>query len=145
MYSRPAVLLALLLILPLLAREGRAQEAPQAQRYENVTWHRIDYVRYEPGSQGRALEIIRDYFIPAAEQAGLTAPMLVEMTTGEWDVMTIWTLDGGVSDLEWEVSPEGVAFQQAMAELHGADRARALGEEYESLVAAGMTHLGLRR
>ncbi len=91
------------------------------------------------------MEIVRDYFMKASEQSGTRTPMMaVNMMTGEWDMMVIWESD--ISDLEWRRSPDGIKWQKALNELAGgADKARALQEEYGSTIAASTSDMGRKR
>ncbi|WP_185153297.1 hypothetical protein, partial [Fulvivirga lutimaris] len=84
----------------------------------------------------RAREIIANYHQKASEKAGTPGPeMVLEMNSGEWDIMAIWGMKGGISDMDWEVNPNGIKWRKAMNEIAGsAEKAQAIIDELDSLV-----------
>jgi hypothetical protein len=62
------------------------------------------------------------------------------MMTGEWDMMVLWEMD--VSDLEWEVSPDGLKWYQAFIEIAGGEeKANEIEEEFGTLVARSSSQM----
>lgn len=113
-----------------------AQEEPQAQKHENVTWYEIVRVDYETGKMDEALDLVREHYIPAAREAGNPGPeMLLQHQTGGWDLTLVWKMTRGPSELEWETPPEGAAFQKTLRDMVGQEKARKLAEKYDSYVA----------
>lgn len=120
---------------PLMA-QTQTDPKPEAKRIENPEWRSVVMIKYHPGKMKRAMEIVDDHFRKATAKADAPLPELeVRMTTGEWDVMIVWRMETGIDDLNWETSPNNVKFQIALAELEGgADKAKALREEYNALI-----------
>jgi hypothetical protein len=120
------------------------QPDEEAQRYENVDWHNVVLVDFKPGKTGRAMEIIDDHFTPASEQAGTQVPRMMELQTGPWDVMLIWTMEEGPSEMTWEISPEGLRFQEALVEVVGSEEdVEEIWDEYYSLVDRSTSYIGM--
>ena len=117
----------------------------EPEKFSDTKLVSITYMKFHPGKMGRAMEIVRDYFIKASEKSNTRTPsMAINMMTGEWDLMVVWESD--ISDLEWRRSPDGIKWQKALNELAGgADKAQALQEEYGSLIAASTTDMGRKR
>jgi hypothetical protein len=143
-------LLAVLCILAIVAfvfpTASRAQQANKPMRYENVAWKTITYVKFVSGKRNKALGIIRDHFQKAAQTARLPGPAMYEMRTGEWDLVLVWEMKEGVENLTWERSPNSVAWFKALGEQEGgADKAQALYDEYNSLVAEGHSEIAMLR
>lgn len=126
----------------LSASPAQAQEGPQAQQYEDVNWHRVVLIDYKAGKRERALEILDKYYYPAAEKAGVTGPPAIEVQTGPWDLMAIYAMEEGPSEMRWETSPEWAKFQRAMEQMVGSEKARKITEEYSSLVDRRVAHVG---
>lgn len=120
------------------------EEAPEAQRYENVDWHEVNLVDFKPGKTERAMEIISDYFQEASKRADTQVPRIIEMQTGPWDLMLIWTMEEGPSEMTWKISPEGVRYQEAFNEVVGSEEeAEEIVGEYYSLVARETSYVGM--
>ncbi|MDX1373013.1 MAG: hypothetical protein R3321_11115, partial [Nitrososphaeraceae archaeon] len=80
----------------------------EGKKYENPQWKQIVYIKYEPGKFGEAMKIVKDYYMEAGKKAGTPSPeMMLEMKSGEWDLMIVWHMKGGIADMDWEVSPDG--------------------------------------
>lgn len=129
-----AVLVALAAFL-CLPNSLTAQEEPQAQKHEDVTWYEIVHVDFEPGKTDDALELIKEHYIPAAGEAGNPGPeMVLQHQTGSWDLTLVWKLDRGPSVFEWETTPEGAAFQKALLEMVGEEKMQEISETYQSYI-----------
>jgi hypothetical protein len=126
------VTIALLIAcLPLSA--ASAQEDKPTQ-FQNVTWDQIIYLKFKPGKRVRAGEILEYNFAPARRAAGLPQAQGIHFATGQWDMMYVYPMRGGPSDLVWEVSPEDVAFEAALRKQFGEAKAKALLDEWRSIV-----------
>lgn len=114
-----------------------AQEAPEPERYENVTWYEVVHLDFRAGKADDAMQIIEEHFVPASEAAGNSGPVMeLVHATGGWDMTVIWELEDGPSAYTWETSPDGVAFMQAMAEQEGGmEAAQEVWERYSSYLA----------
>lgn len=145
LHNLSAGILCLVLAAVLVsAPAAHAQDDPQPKKYENVDWHSVVMINFKAGKSGRALEIIRDHFLPSSEESGTPTPIIVELKSGEWDLMMVWTMKGGPGDMEWETSPEGVKWRQALnAREGGPENADKLYQEYISLVQNSTSYVGL--
>ena len=140
------LLLSLTLVLTLITEVSVAQEM-EAKKMENVEWKTVVYVDYKPGKANRAREIITDHFQPAGAKAGNPGPqMAIWMSSGEYDLVLVWAMEGGIEDMNWEVNPRGVKFRTALNELSGgSEKAQAIQDEYQSLIASATTEVGVTR
>ena len=96
----------------------------------------VQYVKYMTGRREEAMQIITEYFGPAAMKAELTGPMLaIHFQTGEWDAAFVWPLKSGMADLEWYRSPDSIKWFEALAELNGGTaEADKIVERYQDTV-----------
>lgn len=101
-------------------------------------------VKYRPGKRERAMEIIAEHFAPAGAKAGTPGPLgTIHFQTGEWDALFVWSLEGGMADLEWYRSEDDVKWWAALAEQEGGEEAaEALWDEYIGLVAEAQSDVG---
>ena len=120
-----------------------AQEQPQPQRYEDVTWNRIYLYDFKATEEERAMEILGKHLIPVYQEVDVQAPKVVELQTGPWDVMIVATLPDGPSELTWRTAPEELDLQQAFAEELGEDKAPKILEEYGQAIARETSFLGM--
>ncbi len=122
-------------------------KAQEAKKYDNPQWKTIVYIDFEVGKQGRAQEIIKDYFVKAADKAGTPKPEYVlNMNSGEWDMILIWNMEDGIESMNWETSPNGVKWQKAFNEVCGGEeKAKAISSEYDAGVARAYSDVGRKR
>jgi hypothetical protein len=120
------------------------QAQMQAKKYDNPKWKSIVFIQFKDGKMDRAREIITNYFVKAAEKAGTPQPSLAtELVTGEWNMMVVWDMKEGIEEMNWQTSPNDVKWMTAMNEIAGgADKTKAIMDEWSSLIARTTTYLG---
>jgi len=126
-----------------------AQDSDGAVKYgqenDDARYVRVTFVSYKPGMAGRAYTILREHYAPAGEAAGLDGPVTIHFQTGPFDAAYHWRLENGMSDMEWQRSPNQVKFRAAMAELEGSEEAAdAVVASYMATVARMVTTIGHR-
>ena len=138
--------LSLPLVVMLLVTSGVfAQEEVKPAKYENVTWHRVVMVDYKPGENTRIKEIIKIYQAAGAE-AKTKSPEIFWFSTGEYDAMFIWTMEGGPSDMEWYRDSSDIKWRAAMVKQLGSEEAvNKLNEEYSSLVSSSTSYISRKQ
>lgn len=136
-----AASLAMLFAAPASAQDD--DEGPQTQG-EDAVYISVTHVTFKPGKRERAMEIIAEHFVPATEAAGTAAPMLaIHYQTGVWDAAFVWTLEGGMADLEWYRSEDNIKWFEALAEQQGgAEAAEALLAEWSGTIDNAETDVG---
>ena len=134
--------LSLLLVLALIATSAVwAQNEVKPAKFENVTWHRVVLVNFKSGKVGRAKEIIKTYKA-AGNAAGLKNPQTYWLMSGEYDMMTVWTMEGGLSDMEWDVSPDGIKWRAEMVKKLGSEEAvQKLQQEFQDLRLSSTSYI----
>lgn len=126
-----------------------AQDSDGALKFgeanDDARYVRVVFVSYKPGMAGRAYTILREHFAPAGEAAGLEGPVVVHFQTGPFDASYHWRLENGMSDMEWQRSPNQVKFRAAMVELEGSEAAaQAVMDSYNATIARTVTTIGHR-
>jgi hypothetical protein len=136
-----AFALAFLFTTSAVAQEDDAGPVTQG---DDARYLSVQYVKYKPGRREEAMQIITDYFGPAAAKAGLAGPMLaIHFQTGEWDAAFVWPLKGGMADLEWYRSPDSVKWFEALAELNGGiEEAGKIIDRYQDTVREMQSEVG---
>lgn len=121
-----------------------AQTDAKPTKYENPQWKRVVYLDFKNGKYGRSKEIVEKYYMPASTKAGTPGPeMILEMNTGEWDLMVVWGMKGGIADMDWKQSPDNIAWRKALNEIAGgADKAKAILDEYSGLINRSSAQIG---
>jgi hypothetical protein len=132
-----------LVVICLWALTAFSQGDMKAKKYENPKWKYVVYVDFKEGKNERARTIIMDYFDKAAKKGGTSTPELaLQMYSGEWDLMMVWEMKGGVEDLNWQISPEDVTWMKSLGEVAGGpDKAKALLEEWQGLISRSSSYL----
>lgn len=136
-----AFALAFLFTADAVAQEDDAGPITQG---DDARYLSVQYVKYKTGRREEAMQIITDYFAPAAAKAELAGPMLaIHFQTGEWDAAFVWPLKGGMADLEWYRSPDSVKWFEALAELNGGvEEAGKIIDRYQDTVREMQTEVG---
>lgn len=112
-----------------------AQEDMTAKKLENPDWYTMVHVQYQPGKLEEALKIVKNHFAPAGKKAGLPGPKLFVNASGKWDATWIWHMEGGITDLNWETSPDDIKWMDALASQEGGmEQATAMIQSYLALV-----------
>ena len=113
-----------------------AQEERVAKKYDNPEWKNVFLIDYKSGKMERAREIIREYYAPATEKAGTSGPqMVMVLHSGEYDLMVIWAMEGGIEDMNWDINPNNIKWRNALIEIAGGkEEARKIMDEYSSCI-----------
>ncbi len=140
-------IIASVAVIGLLGLAPAAQDGATPTKYTNVNWYSITNVDYYPNKAKDALKIVYDHFVPAAQTAGMDGLRLFEYATGgEWDLTVIFPMKEGPAEMEWENSPEDVAWMKAIAEkLGGMAEFEELMGEYLSMVKRYDRHIARER
>ncbi|QDP01916.1 hypothetical protein [Thalassotalea sp. PS06] len=111
--------------------------AEEGKRYdESVKWKNIVQITYKIGKRDAALKIISDYYKKASEKAKTPMPEVVmEMHTGDYDLLVVWHMENGVEDMTWEQNPNGMAWRKALNEIAGSEeKAQEILDNYASYI-----------
>lgn len=108
-----------------------AQEAPEVR-----TTYSVNFLRFNRGSDERWDEIMQKYVVPARAAAGLPAQQIHWVAAGEWDIMLIAEMPGGLATMDSHGGPRNEAFVAEMRKLAGSEAAfDALQAEMNTLIA----------
>ena len=112
---------------------------------EPAVYVSVTFVSYKEGKRGEANQIINNHFRPAALAAGLRPRVIVHFQTGPYDVAIHLRLENGMSDLEWQRSPNRIKFRAALVAQEGSEEAAdAISDRYDELIARSVTSIGHR-
>ena len=115
-------------------------EDPEPKKFD-ATWHRLVLVDFKPGKAGEAQALIEKYE-SASTKAGTPMPQQFWFETGPYDMMLIWDLKNGPSDLEWDWSPDGVKWWNAFVAQEGSkEAAEEVQKNYSSLVSGSTSQI----
>ena len=133
--------IALLVFVAFLGTSVFAQDEEPAPKKHDATWHRVVLVNFKPGKVGEAKKIIAKYQTAGAT-AGTPKPQQYWFETGSYDMMLIWDLKGGPSDLEWSWAPDGVKWWNAFVAQEGSkEAAEEVQDAYAALVSGSTSQL----
>lgn len=122
--------------LPVTAQEMKAE------REENVSYYRVEMVKFHHGKRPRGAELVDKYFAPADRDVGGTVIDL-HLMTGDWDFITLFPMSGGPADLTYTTSPDEVRWLTALGKRAGGTAAaKKLTDEWDTLVAKREWHVG---
>lgn len=134
MFRKLAVVVAFAIAIAALPAAAQ-DEVLQAKKYDSLEWFQLVSVQFESGKMEDALKIIKEHFVPAAEASGFKMPKVFQCYSGEWDVMFLFHLEEGITELEWELSPSSIKWFTALVELEGGlEAAEKIYAEYEDMI-----------
>ncbi|TLU65123.1 hypothetical protein FE810_09355 [Thalassotalea litorea] len=122
--------------------------AEDGKRYEDsVKWKNVVKITYKIGKRDDALKIIKDYYQVASKKAKTPMPeMVMEMHTGDYDLLVIWHMQNGIEDMTWETNPDSVAWRKALNDVAGSEeKAQEILDEYVSYIAHAENEIALVR
>lgn len=111
--------------------------ANEAKRYDDsAQWKSVVKINFKIGKRDEALKIINEHFAPASTKAKTPQPELVlEMHTGDYDLLVVWHMEGGINDMTWDVSPDNIAWRKALNDMVGGkDKAQEILNKYRSYI-----------
>ena len=124
-----------------IASSVLAQDDPKPEKYKNVSWHTVVKIDYKSGKVSRAKQIIKMYEAAGAE-AGTKGPEKFWFSTGKYDAMFIWTMEGGPADLEWWRTEDNIKWRAAMIkQVSSEEKLKKIQEEFSSLVASSTSEI----
>jgi len=109
-------------------------EELKPKKLENVEFLSMSYTDFKPGKADRAMEMIREHYLPASKKAETPVPYIVRLQSGEWDMITTWTLKDGYSSMEWELSADGIKWMEAFRQQEGKEESEKIRDEFNSLI-----------
>lgn len=142
---KKSILWATVIVVCTLLNSFAAQaQDEKGKKYDDPQWKRISLTSYKNGQLARAKEIIQNYHAKASEKAGTPRPaMIIDLISGDWDVMTVWDMREGLEEFNWETSPRDIKWRKALNEIAGgADKATAILAEYSSLIVRSTRYIG---
>jgi len=126
-----AIAVALIAVLPVAAEE----EVPQAKKHDSLQWYYLVHVQFKTGKTDDAVKIIKDHFTPAAEAAGVKMPKFFMCNSGKWDLVYLYHLDAGITELEWKISPSDAKWLAACADQEGGmEAAEEIFAKYDAMI-----------
>ena len=118
-----------------------AQDDMKPKKFENSTWHKVVLVKYKTGKTGEARKRIEKYEA-AGQTAGTPGPETYWFVTGSYDMMLIWDMKDGPSELEWKWDAEGIKWWKAFVKQEGSEEAaEKIQDQYNSLVSGSTSHI----
>ncbi len=105
--------------LMLVAAPTIAQEEPEQAR----TTYELRFIDLSPGSEGAFLERLDKYFNPAREAAGMQPAQVHFLHNGDYDLLLVLDMPGGMGTFDTHAPATGLAFRAALLELAGSEEA----------------------
>ena len=124
---------------PTSAQEGATEQSSVRQ---NVRYVQVEYLRVTRGGYERVNELLYSHYFPGLRDAGMPLPTVIHPDSGKWNFIIIWTMPGGMGDLEHHTLPLHEKAGQAVLKRMGEAKANAFGEEWNRLIVERETLVG---
>lgn len=123
---------------PAIADDHEAAE----RELREVTWYRINMIKWKVGKGDRAHEII-DMFEKVDMALGRNDVIDLHMNTGEWNSIVAFKMKDGIQGMAYKRSEEPDPWDVEFAkQVGGEDKAKELYAEFQSLIAKEEMHIG---
>ena len=128
--------LSLLVVTAVIGAALFAHTEEPTPKKHDASWHQVVLVNFKEGKVDEAKKII-SHFASASDASGTHGPQQFWFVTGSYDMMLIWEMEGGPSDLEWVWSPDGVKWWKYFVEQEGSqEAAQKIQDDYNNLIAS---------
>ncbi len=107
-----------------------AAQAVGPDPINDVSRYKVYFYKFGPGGKDLARQMLWDHILPAMRKVGVPEPLVLHPEDGEWDMISLYPLPGGYTDLHYNSSPsdarwqsiatvgeKGKAFQKLVSEL----------------------------
>ena len=125
---------------PDAAAQQTEAQAPAVR--QNVRYVQVEMLRVAPGGYERVNDMLYSHYFPALREGGLPLPTVIHPDSGRWNFIIIWTMPGGMRDLEFHTLPLHERAGEIMLRNLGQERGRAMVEELQRLVVERETIVG---
>ncbi len=117
-------------------------EEMKPKKLDNPEWYYVSKVKFKSGHYNRAKEILKDYYIKASKEN--LPKMIFEFYSGAYDMMIVWEMKEGLTEFEWETSPDDIAFYTELIKLTGSkEEADKIIKEFQELIDTSDGQLAL--
>ena len=113
-----------------------SQADAKPKKFDNPKWKQVVHVDFYEGKNERAHAIIVE-FEKASKKAGTPSPeMALDTYSGEWHMILVWSMKGGLEDMNWEINPDNLTWMKALSDVAGGeDKAKGLITEFNNLIS----------
>jgi len=111
-------LLFAVLALALVLSVRTSAQMPTAQKWENAEWYYVMSWQFAQADADSSMTLLFDYFMPAIKDVWPDMKCFRHVM-GEWHITCFGPMIEGPASLEWQTSPEEIAFMTALMERHG--------------------------
>lgn len=98
-YVLTILLSTMLASAPLLAQDVKPDPINEVSRYK------VYFYKFTPEGKDVARKILWNHILPAMREAGVKEPLILHPEDGEWDMVSLYPLIGGYTDLHFNISP----------------------------------------
>ncbi len=120
--------------MALTAAPAMSQDDAEYVEQPRTTWE-LRFIDLAPGAEGDFLDRMDKYFNPAREKAGMKPITVHYLHNGQYDMLLVLDMPGGMATFDTHRNDTRVAFQAALLEIAGSEEALAkMREEGDKLV-----------
>lgn len=106
----------------------------QPDPINDVTRYKVYFYKFAPGGKDIARQVFWDHILPAMRKAGVPEPIVLHPEDGEWDMVSLYPLPGGYTDLHYNSSPSDARWQTIALQGEQGDKFKALTAELQKLI-----------
>lgn len=123
-----------LLFMALALSAPAAAQAVGPDPINDVTRYKVYFYKFGPGGKDLARQMIWDHILPAMRKAGVPEPLVLHPEDGEWDMISLYPLPGGYTDLHYNSSPSDARWQSIATSGEKGEAFGALVSQLQQLI-----------
>ena len=123
-----------LLFVVLLFSAPAAAQSVGPDPIDDVTRYKVYFYKFAPGGKDLARQMVWDHILPAMRQAGVPEPLVLHPEDGEWDMISLYPLPGGYTDLHYNSSPSDARWQSIATSGEKGDAFKKLVSQLQQLI-----------
>jgi hypothetical protein len=123
-----------LLFVALALSAPVAAQAVGPDPINDVTRYKVYFYKFAPGGKDLARQMIWDHILPAMRKAKVPEPLVLHPEDGEWDMISLYPLPGGYTDLHYNSSPSDARWQSIATSGENGDAFKNIASQLQALI-----------
>ncbi len=101
----------LLLVASLVLSNALSAQEVKPDPINEVTRYKVYFYKFTAEGKDLARKVLWNHMLPAMREAGIDEPIILHPEDGEWDMVSLYPLAGGYTDLHFNASPTDARWQ----------------------------------
>ncbi len=124
----------LLLVASLFLSNSLIAQEVKPDPINEVTRYKVYFYKFTAEGKDLARKVLWNHMLPAMREAGIVEPIILHPEDGEWDMVSLYPLPGGYTDLHFNASPSDARWQTIAMRGEKGDTFKALSSQMQKAI-----------